>query len=76
MAAELSELVTQQPGFLGQEHARNELGITVSYWTDLKSIEAWKEHARHLYGQRMGKENWYSNYRIRIALVQREYGHP
>ena len=39
------ELAAQQAGFLGVEHARETLGITVSYWQDLASIKNWKNHA-------------------------------
>jgi len=38
MAGEMERLVEKQPGFLGFESARTELGITVSYWKDLESI--------------------------------------
>ncbi len=39
MANKMIELVSKQDGFLGIESARNELGITVSYWRDLESIK-------------------------------------
>ena len=67
------ELAAQQPGFLGVESAREELGITVSYWSDLDSIKAWKRNAEHLEAQKMGREKWYSNYKTRIARVERDY---
>ena len=38
MGDKMVELAEQQDGFLGVESARNELGITVSYWKDLESI--------------------------------------
>jgi heme-degrading monooxygenase HmoA len=38
MGEEMEKLVEKQPGFLGFETARNEIGITVSYWKDLESI--------------------------------------
>ncbi|HRF37929.1 MAG TPA: antibiotic biosynthesis monooxygenase, partial [Saprospiraceae bacterium] len=31
-ALRMVELASNQPGFLGMESARNEVGITVSYW--------------------------------------------
>ena len=34
----MDQLAAKQPGFLGVETARNELGINVSYWQDLESI--------------------------------------
>lgn len=39
MDQEMEKLVIKQPGFLGFESARNENGITVSYWKDLESIK-------------------------------------
>ena len=47
-ATRMVELAARQPGFLGVESAREELGITISYWTDLDSIKAWKRNAEHL----------------------------
>lgn len=47
MAVRMVELAAQQPGFLGVESAREEVGITVSYWKDLESIKAWKADLEH-----------------------------
>ena len=73
-AARMLELAAQQPGYLGVESVREDLGITVSYWRDLESIRAWKAHADHREAKRNGIDRWYSHYRIRIALVERDYG--
>ena len=43
MADRMVELARQQDGFLGVESARNEVGITVSYWRDLESIKNGKK---------------------------------
>ena len=74
MAAAVDELAAKQPGYLGVESAREEVGITVSYWRDLESVAAWKQAANHIAAQRLGRERWYAMYRVRIALVEREYG--
>jgi len=74
MAERMVELAAQQPGFLGAESARDGLGITVSYWADLASIAAWKQNAEHLVAQRLGRERWYTDFRTRIARVERDYG--
>ena len=73
MAQRMLELAAKQAGFLGVESAREALGITVSYWKDLESIKIWKENAEHLFAQKKGKEHWYSSYKTRIALVERDY---
>jgi len=73
-AARMVALAAEQPGFLGVESAREDLGITVSYWSDLESIKQWKAHAEHRVAQQMGMHKWYSSYKTRIALVERDYG--
>ena len=74
MADRMVELAAQQPGFLGVESAREGLGITVSYWQDLASIKAWKMNAEHLVAQQTGRSDWYTQYKTRIAKVERDYG--
>ena len=73
-AARMVELAAQQPGFLGVESVSENLGITVSYWSDLESIKQWKAQAEHRVAQEMGMGKWYSSYKTRIALVERDYG--
>jgi heme-degrading monooxygenase HmoA len=76
MAARMSEVAQQQPGFLGMESARDGVGITVSYWASLEAIAHWKQHAEHLAAQTLGHQQWYTHFRVRIAKVEREYGPP
>ncbi|HRN41732.1 MAG TPA: antibiotic biosynthesis monooxygenase [Vicingus sp.] len=73
MAERMVELAQQQPGFLGIESARNEIGITVSYWKDLASIKKWKEHAEHTIAREKGRSDWYKAFKTRIAKVERDY---
>jgi heme-degrading monooxygenase HmoA len=73
-ATRMVELAAEQPGFLGVESVREDLGITVSYWADLQSIKQWKAQAEHRLAQQMGMDKWYSSYKTRIALVERDYG--
>jgi len=68
------ELAAQQKGFLGIESAREEVGITVSYWSDLESIKNWKANLEHQQAQKLGHEKWYSTFKTRIAKVERDYG--
>lgn len=73
MALKMEALAIEQAGYLGMESAREEVGITVSYWKDLASIKAWKEQVDHQIAQKMGKEKWYKSYITRISLVERDY---
>lgn len=74
MADKMVQLASEQPGFIGIESAREEVGITVSYWQDLESIKQWKANAEHLVAQKLGREQWYSSFKTRIAKVERDYG--
>ena len=73
MSDRMVELVQQQEGFLGSESAREALGITVSYWRDEASILAWKTVLEHQKAQEKGKHTWYTDYKIHIAKVERDY---
>lgn len=73
-ASRMVNLAAQQPGFLGVESAREGLGITVSYWADLESIQNWKRNIEHLAAQRSGHEKWYASFKVRVAKVERDYG--
>ena len=66
-------LAEKQPGFLGVESARNDVGITVSYWVDLDSIKQWKSNSEHLLAQKLGRDKWYKTFKTRIAKVERDY---
>lgn len=74
MAVKMVELASAQPGFLGIESARDDVGITVSYWADIESIKAWKANVEHQEAQKKGRREWYSKFRVRISKVEREYG--
>lgn len=73
-ARKMATLATQLKGFLGMDSARNEIGITVSYWKTLDDITAWKNNTEHTLARNLGREKWYKTYQLRICKVEREYG--
>ncbi|PTY38500.1 JEMB protein [Saccharospirillum sp. MSK14-1] len=73
MAEQMITLAEQQPGFLGVESARSEIGITVSYWSSLESIRTWKQQTQHRQAQQLGRDQWYRDFRVRIARVEHDY---
>ncbi|MBB5020159.1 heme-degrading monooxygenase HmoA [Chitinivorax tropicus] len=75
MAERMLALAQCQAGFLGAESARGSdgLGITVSYWRDEASIQAWRNQLDHLEAQRLGRTRWYERYSLRVAHVERAY---
>jgi heme-degrading monooxygenase HmoA len=72
-AAQMLKLASEQPGFLGFESARQEIGISVSYWSSLEAIAAWKQNNTHRLAQQRAHD-WYRQYRVRVCRVEREYG--
>src|ERR1700712_1479321 len=74
MATRMFELAAEQPGYLGVETAGGPIGITVSYWSDDTAALAWKRVFEHSEAQRLGRERWYEQYRVRVATVTRDYG--
>ena len=73
MAKPMLELASKQPGFLGFETARQEIGISVSYWSSLEAIKVWKENTTHRQAQNRAKD-WYKMFLVRVCRVEREYG--
>lgn len=78
MADRMVELAAEQPGFLGVESARGAggFGITVSYWESHQAIANWKANAERRIAQETGKAQWYADYQLRVAKVERAYGKP
>ena len=78
MADRMAALAAEQPGYIGIESTRDAegLGITVSYWADEAALRNWKTVAEHMLAQKLGRERWYSHYRLRVARVERAYSGP
>lgn len=74
MSEKILQLASEQPGFLGVESAREDVGITVSYWSCLESIKNWKVNMAHAEARKLGREQWYSSFKLRVAKVERDYG--
>lgn len=74
MLDKMVQLAKEQDGFLGMESARNEVGITVSYWDNLEAIKKWKYNMEHIVIREKGRSTWYQKFKVRICKVEREYG--
>ncbi|MFA5299178.1 MAG: antibiotic biosynthesis monooxygenase [Lutibacter sp.] len=73
MSNKMIQLAEKQDGFLGMESARNEVGITVSYWQSLEAIEKWKYNTEHTEAREKGRSLWYSKFIVRICKVEHDY---
>ena len=78
MAEKMAALAETMPGYIGIESARDAQGfaITVSYWTDEAAMRNWKANAEHAAAQSIGKKRWYSQYKLRVAKIERQYDGP
>ena len=78
MGEQMATLASQQPGFIGFEFGADtpeRFSLFVSYWRKADDIKRWKKLGEHLEAQRAGHAKWYADYKIRIAKVERDYGH-
>lgn len=73
MALKMEEMAKLQEGFMGMNSARNDVGITVSYWQSLEAIKRWKNQLDHQLAQQLGREKWYQYYKVEICKIEKAY---
>jgi heme-degrading monooxygenase HmoA len=69
MAQTMEKLVKEQVGFLGMTSVRDKIGITISYWDSLESINLWRNNEHHQKAKTFGKKEWYADYDITICQI-------
>ncbi len=78
IAAELKPLLEKIDGFISIERFSSlvEEGkvLSLSFWRDEQAIEEWRNLESHRYAQEKGRGGVFSNYRLRVADVSRDYG--
>jgi heme-degrading monooxygenase HmoA len=47
--------------------------IALSYWESEDQIKEWKEDNQHMQAQELGKREWYKDYQVQVARIEREY---
>jgi heme-degrading monooxygenase HmoA len=48
--------------------------LSLSFWRDEEAVTAWRRTREHRDAQAAGRGGIFKNYRLRVALVQRDYG--
>ncbi len=48
--------------------------LSLSYWTDEKSVSEWRNLEMHRAAQSKGRTSIFEDYRLRVAAVIRDYG--
>lgn len=48
--------------------------LSLSFWRDEEAVRRWRTASRHRAAQRAGRDGIFRDYRLRIAVVLRDYG--
>ncbi len=78
LAAELKPELEKIDGFISVERFQSitEPGkmLSLSIWRDEAAVARWRKHAHHRRTQARGRAGVFSDYRLRVAGVVRDYG--
>lgn len=78
IAAKLKPQLEKIDGFISIERFSSlvEEGkvLSLSFWRDEDAVKAWRNLESHRLAQEKGRAGVFSNYRLRVANVSRDYG--
>ncbi|MBX3511840.1 MAG: antibiotic biosynthesis monooxygenase [Hyphomonadaceae bacterium] len=78
IAAELRPLLEQIDGFISIERFESLSTpgkvLSLSFWRDEEAIARWRALPSHRSAQAQGRAHIFKQYRLRIAMVTRDYG--
>lgn len=78
LAAELRELLMSIDGFISIERfeSLSESGkiLSLSFYENEDALLRWRNQTQHRDAQTLGRKSYFSDYRLRIASVIRDYG--
>lgn len=74
----LYELASGMPGFISYKDfaAADGENVSIVEFESLETLEAWRHHPEHVAAQRLGRERYFSEYRIQVCEPLRCYGFP
>jgi heme-degrading monooxygenase HmoA len=77
-SAKLRELLPALDGFHGVERylGDGEPGkfVAIGYFRDEAAVSAWRNNPAHRHAQSLGRHRFFTDYRLRMAEVVRDYG--
>ena len=77
MAAEMRPLVEQVDGFISVERFQSLTNpgklLSISFFRDEAALDQWRTLAAHRRAQSKGRSGMFSDYRIRVVSVMRNY---
>jgi len=73
--ARMAELAARMPGYVSyrQYVSADGEGVAVVEFASHETAAAWRAHPEHREAQRLGRERWFSEYRITVCDVVRDY---
>lgn len=78
IAAGLRPELSKIEGFISIERfqsvSNSEKVLSLSFWKDEESIKQWRNIELHRMAQKAGRSLIFNDYRLRVAVVQRDYG--
>lgn len=78
LAGKLRPLLEGRDGFLSIERFQSvtEPGkfVSLSFWRDEEAVKKWRREVPHIEAQLAGRDHIFRDYRLRVAMVQRDYG--
>ena len=78
LAATLRDALQDIDGFISVERfsSLTEEGkmLSLSFWRDEEALTRWRRLEAHRLAQQLGRSALFSDYRLRVARVERDYG--
>ena len=78
IAAQMRPLVEEVEGFISVERFQSLTNpdklLSISFFEDEAAVERWRQLARHRNAQSKGRAGLFSDYRIKVCHVLRDYG--
>ena len=78
LAAALKEDLSVMDGFVSVERFESLTTpgkfVSLSFWRDEAAVDAWRGQTAHRNAQHHGRTEIFSDYRLRVAKVLRDYG--
>ncbi|MEZ8826363.1 antibiotic biosynthesis monooxygenase [Vibrio sp. 10N.261.55.A7] len=78
IAKSLKEDLSCIDGFISVERfqslANPDSFLSLSFWRDEEAVKEWRGHVQHQFAQKQGRYALFSDYRLRVAEVVRDYG--
>ena len=78
LAGKMRSLVEKIDGFISVERFQSltnpEKLLSLSFFRDEAALDEWRQLTAHRVAQKKGREEYFANYRLRIASVIRDYG--